>query len=78
MLELNTQLRLTVTQALDHAFLDIVPAIPTTAGSPKNGTAAKTRIGATDEIANDFRYVSHVLLDLPAMTGQPRQSDLFF
>lgn len=55
MLELNTRLRLTATQALDHAFLDIVPAIPITTASPKNGAAAKTRIGATDDSTNDFR-----------------------
>lgn len=54
-LELNTQLRLTATQALDHAFLDIVPAIPTTPASPESGTAAKTRTGATGESADNFR-----------------------
>lgn len=55
MLELNTQLRLTATQALDHAFLDIVPAIPVTTDSPKNGASAENRIGPTGERANDFR-----------------------
>lgn len=57
LLDLNTQRRLTATQALDHAFLAICPAIPTTSADvpAENSTPEESPIRPTTERANDFR-----------------------
>ncbi|CAM9490674.1 unnamed protein product [Ectocarpus fasciculatus] len=55
LLDMSTQLRLTVSEALGHVFLEDCPALPGVAASSKHASAVENSIGTLGESAVDFR-----------------------
>lgn len=74
LLDMNTRRRLTVPQALGHAFFGGCPQLPTAAASVERGASTDNSIGNFDQGAIDFRYATLVLPELkprvPMLNGQ--------